>query len=80
MGKYLNKLITPIQSNIVDTDLELKPCPFCGGKAYMFIDEDGEGYRRLVIGCEKCMAEVAGAFGDEEIEDFELAENWNKRV
>jgi len=54
---------------------ELKPCPFCGGKA---IEKNG------IISCESCGAEVLfhkllyrDSYGEEYIQ--ELTESWNSR-
>ena len=46
---------------------ELKPCPFCGGKAE-FIDTDARYARQscfvyFKIKCKKCLTEPQGAFG-----------------
>ena len=49
---------------------ELKPCPFCGGKAVRFESNSGFWYR-----CNECKAESGFYYTDEE-----AAEAWNKRV
>ena len=75
---------------------ELKPCPFCGGKAavrfsgHRYTNGYVKGY--IVVGCNTCMASVRGAYyqGDsldilpysiEETVGAEKAiEKWNRRV
>lgn len=58
-------------------DVELKPCPFCGGKAAYFTDADEDGDMSYGIKCIKypCEASIEG-FTDLEY----AAEAWNRRV
>jgi len=57
---------------------ELKPCPFCGGKAklasYRSCDCCGKAYNAAVC-CPSCMAEVSHYDTDDE-----AVEVWNSRV
>lgn len=48
--------------------IELKPCPFCGGNAYI-------GNGRTWVRCVECGAET-GCYDTEE----EAIEAWNRRV
>ena len=54
-------------------ETELKPCPFCGGKAE-FIDEDFE--TPMEIRCTMCDATIT-AYLDEHKED--IIRHWNTR-
>lgn len=60
------------------SDTELKPCPFCGGKAFKRIelptDEDGLAMNRYVVGCERCHIEFYRLWDEEEV-----VERWNTR-
>ena len=42
---------------------ELKPCPFCGGRARMYTTEARASYRRGVVRCTECGAEVRAEGG-----------------
>lgn len=54
------------------SDVKLKPCPFCGGKAY--IDNcDGIIY---MVGCNDCCCEIVEYF----YSASEAVEAWNDRV
>ena len=63
---------------------ELKPCPFCGGKAYMAQNYLGQKYVR----CPECGACVFGKDTDdfriskmgEEKAEKAAAESWNRRA
>ena len=49
-----------------DTE-ELKPCPFCGGKARLYTTESRQSYRRAVVKCQQCRCEIraeGGGFHD----------------
>lgn len=52
---------------------KLKPCPFCGGKAYAN-ETDWKGWWHGWVICEKCGAKIEKQTKDEAIEA------WNKRV
>lgn len=46
---------------------ELKPCPFCGGEARLYSTESRQSYRRAVVKCKSCGAELrreGGGFPD----------------
>ena len=55
-------------------ETELKPCPFCGGKAE-FIDEYFE--EPMSIKCTECYAEMCDESSD--ITKENLIEQWNRR-
>lgn len=48
---------------------ELKPCPFCGGKARAH-----DTIQWSLVSCDECSAEIRGYTKDEAIEA------WNRRV
>lgn len=56
-------------------EIELKPCPFCGGKAV--IKYGSEGYCSWIF-CEDCYATSAACFPPESVE--KAIEAWNRRV
>jgi len=55
---------------------ELKPCPFCGGKAEIIIFS--AEYGTLTVGCtnEECDITMGKAF----FSDEEAIQHWNRRV
>ena len=55
----------------MNEEIELKPCPFCGGKAYL---EWCKGHLYKVE-CEECHATTA-----KYITPLEAQEEWNMRV
>lgn len=63
------------QEQVDKYSAELKPCPFCGGKARMM----KMGYPHWVY-CEDCGAKVHGGVVGEEEGEKASAEAWNKRV
>ena len=60
--------------------LDLKPCPFCGGEAYLIYTMSfGEECRS--VHCIKCKAKINNFRGINEKQSEELAINaWNRRV
>lgn len=66
---------------------ELKPCPFCGGKAEIKLSSSAIAYMGSVyschIGCKECGLGLSENFVDMglagEIEEV-LVEAWNRRV
>lgn len=59
----------------------LKPCPFCGGRAELIFDYAVEGFIDA-IACQKCPAAVFTLHNwekEEKLKQF-LVESWNKRV
>ena len=58
---------------------ELKPCPFCGGKA--FIEHDHEGIGASYVRCKKCGLESIRFIKSFEIaSDDRAVEFWNRRA
>lgn len=62
----------------IEIDTELKPCPFCGGKAEMHYY--GSNGRR--IKCVSCLIGIRQAVRVLSIEWLEkkIIEDWNKRI
>ena len=59
--------------------MELKPCPFCGGKAILAHDPMGPG--ASYIRCEKCGLESVHFIKSFEVASDERAiKYWNKRI
>ena len=64
---------------------ELKPCPFCGGKAGARRGYDVDGYITYSIVCHKCGTGIFRAVPKEWVWDAytspsEAAEAWNRRA
>ena len=62
-------------------EINLKPCPFCGGKAEFF----NYKHRHLYIRCLRCYAEpyvefIVSTGKSEEDALKNLAEKWNRRA
>ncbi len=62
--------------------MRLKPCPFCGGEAKLFVDEEGVSLEKLdlvttpifYVSCIHCPALTSGFTREEAIA------NWNRRI
>ena len=54
---------------------KLKPCPFCGGKAYKKRNWDFDGNDIYGIHCENCNAQTEYRCSEQE-----AIEAWNRRV
>lgn len=66
---------------------QLKPCPFCGGKAHIRNVRETDGrvsYESVCILCEDCGAQsirkISDGFYGKQCSDEEIAELWNRRV
>lgn len=55
---------------------KLKPCPFCGGKAEMLINEYNDSRKEYLVACAECDGMVERWRETEE----EAVEQWNRRV
>lgn len=59
----------------------LKPCPFCGGKAYLSKLKTTVNIRFFVVcGNTKCIASADQLFGKRYYSENEAIEAWNRRV
>lgn len=56
---------------------ELKPCPFCGGKAQLITIGSGGLWDHNAVECEKCNIRV---FAQDPEEEEPVIECWNKRA
>jgi Lar family restriction alleviation protein len=56
-------------------EFALKPCPFCGGKATLTIDDEYQVLYFFHVMCETCCAQSIGLQSKDEVID-----SWNKRV
>lgn len=54
----------------------LKPCPFCGGKAEMLINEYNDSKKEYLVACTECDGMVERWRETEE----EAVEQWNRRI
>ena len=69
---------------------QLKPCPFCGGKAHIrnVTENDEDGYvifcKCVCVLCENCGAQsirkISDGYYGKHCSDEEIAELWNHRV
>ena len=59
-----------------DSDSELKPCPFCGGKAHCVYSTPD--YILEWIECTECPCQMT--FGTYHDDDSEAIEQWNSRA
>ena len=86
---FLNFLIDSIAESLKQKAkakdlIEIKTCPYCGGKAKLIdeVKQDGHGlyYNRAFVKCETCRAQ-GPTFYDKESNEYEfLALNtWNER-
>ena len=60
-------------------DEELKPCPFCGGKAKLRIIRSGEDSENTFVECKDCFARINGYEGAFGMPDEAISE-WNHRI
>ena len=65
---------------------DLKPCPFCGGKAEIrekrvhVADWFGKDYRVMYrVACKKCKANTGGYAAGIEGKEWTAIERWNRR-
>lgn len=67
-------------------EIELKPCPFCGGEAYYRRPQKEKGTAFVIVGveCKKCGAypysTLCYEFLDENKSKEAAAKQWNRRV
>lgn len=54
---------------------ELKPCPFCGGKADWFVLEKMNNEKLYYVECSYCFARTGYYFTE-----YESIKEWNKRI
>ena len=66
---------------------QLKPCPFCGGKAHIRNVTENDAhvhYETVCVLCEDCGAQsirkISNGYYGKQCSDEEIAELWNRRV
>lgn len=69
---------------------ELKPCPFCGGKAKLLMKKDNFRDYFISARCEKCGARIGGHYPNLKLEDEavlniincadDAINDWNRRA
>lgn len=58
------------------SDIDLKPCPFCGGDAEIVHIDDGENEGGSCVSCSRCLASSNVEFEFKE----NFVSNWNRRT
>lgn len=58
------------------SDIDLKPCPFCGGDAEIVHINDGENEGGSCVSCSRCLASSNVEFEFKE----NFVSNWNRRT
>ncbi len=71
----IEKLVPIKEEEKMSDKIELKPCPFCGGKAKMVVYTNYNDYNDYVVNCTKCGASVPIWHETEK----EAAQWWNRR-
>lgn len=61
---------------------KLKPCPFCGGEAEIYVEYDGDGALKYHAYCENCAAGSRKIMVHPSSRDHigEVVEAWNRRA
>ena len=78
----LEYLRTSLGDRLDNQDIELKPCPFCGGKAKIMAVQELRlgGDEGFVIQCEDCYMNTASINGTYSSNSTDVIELWNRRV
>ncbi len=66
----------------METGVELRPCPFCGGRELRYMTLDVlKGKTMASVKCQKCLTCGPGEYGkDREEAQAKAAEAWNRRA
>lgn len=62
----------------VKEKIDLKPCPFCGGEAYimgMFVPTEDDEINAYAVGCEECDISFQDTW-----EYDDIVKKWNERA
>ena len=57
---------------------QLKPCPFCGGKAHIVTETAHHLFYKITVVCGDCGAKISMKDGKGDLVDA-ICEKWNKR-
>ena len=60
-----------------DSDLALKPCPFCGNEEIMYMQYQHVAGLRWMVMCSKCVASIDPGYAQER---HRVAQMWNRRA
>lgn len=63
-------------ARVIESDIELKPCPFCGGSE-LHIETDSEPTSTVQVECDTPGCEASGPHGKDADEAARL---WNRRT
>jgi Lar family restriction alleviation protein len=69
--------MTNIYKPAKGTDLELLPCPFCGGDEVVYMEYEHPVGRRWAVVCMGCMAEVDPGWAQQKCH---VQDSWNRRA
>ena len=65
------------------TNIEIKPCPFCGSHDIHFYDQDNDSFIKTIVAqCNECLMEISVNFDKREYVgwSYEYINAWNTKI